>query len=43
VIDEAKAAQPIEPRGRTDLRAVPLVTIDPPDAATMTMRCGRAR
>jgi ribonuclease R len=32
VIDEAKAAQPIDPRGRTDLRAVPLVTIDPPDA-----------
>ncbi|HWX88922.1 MAG TPA: ribonuclease R [Rhizomicrobium sp.] len=32
VIDEAKAAGPIEPRGRTDLRAVPLVTIDPPDA-----------
>jgi ribonuclease R len=32
VIDEAKAAQPIDPRGRTDLRAIPLVTIDPPDA-----------
>ena len=32
VIDEAKAAQPITPQGRTDLRAVPLVTIDPPDA-----------
>jgi ribonuclease R len=32
VIDEAKAAKPIDPRGRTDLRAVPLVTIDPPDA-----------
>jgi ribonuclease R len=32
VIDEAKAAQQIDPRGRTDLRAVPLVTIDPPDA-----------
>jgi ribonuclease R len=32
VIEEAKAAKPIDPRGRTDLRAVPLVTIDPPDA-----------
>jgi len=32
VIEEAKAAQPIEPKGRTDLRHVPLVTIDPPDA-----------
>jgi ribonuclease R len=32
VIDEAKAAQPVDPRGRTDLRAIPLVTIDPPDA-----------
>jgi ribonuclease R len=32
VIEDAKAAKPIDPRGRTDLRAVPLVTIDPPDA-----------
>ncbi len=32
VIEEAKAAKPIQPQGRTDLRAVPLVTIDPPDA-----------
>ncbi len=32
VIDQAKAAQPIDARGRTDLRAIPLVTIDPPDA-----------
>jgi ribonuclease R len=32
VIEQAKAAQPIDPRGRTDLRAIPLVTIDPPDA-----------
>jgi len=32
VIAEAKAAKPIDPRGRTDLRAIPLVTIDPPDA-----------
>lgn len=31
-IEEAKAAQPIDPRGRTDLRAIPLITIDPPDA-----------
>ena len=32
VIEEAKAARPVDPRGRTDLRAIPLVTIDPPDA-----------
>jgi ribonuclease R len=32
VIEEAKAAKPITPQGRTDLRATPLVTIDPPDA-----------
>jgi len=32
VIEEAKAAKPIQPQGRTDLRAIPLVTIDPPDA-----------
>jgi ribonuclease R len=32
VIEDAKAAKPVDPRGRTDLRAVPLVTIDPPDA-----------
>ena len=32
VLDEALAAQPVDPRGRTDLRAIPLVTIDPPDA-----------
>jgi ribonuclease R len=32
VIDEAKAAQPITPEGRTDLRGIPLVTIDPEDA-----------
>jgi len=32
VIEEAKAAKLVDPRGRTDLRAVPLVTIDPPDA-----------
>ncbi len=32
VIDEAKAAGPIEPQGRTDLRAIPLLTIDPEDA-----------
>jgi ribonuclease R len=32
VIDDAKAAKPVEPQGRTDLRAIPLVTIDPPDA-----------
>jgi ribonuclease R len=37
VIEEAKAAQPVDAQvirkeGRTDLRAVPLVTIDPPDA-----------
>jgi ribonuclease R len=32
VIAQAKAAQPVDPRGRTDLRSVPLVTIDPEDA-----------
>jgi len=32
VIEEAKAAKAIDPRGRTDLRPIPLVTIDPPDA-----------
>ena len=32
VIEEAKSAKPITPQGRTDLRATPLVTIDPPDA-----------
>jgi ribonuclease R len=37
VIEEAKAAKAIDPLiikkgGRTDLRAIPLVTIDPPDA-----------
>ena len=31
-LDEAARAKPAEPRGRTDLRAVPLVTIDPEDA-----------
>jgi ribonuclease R len=32
VLDQAKTAQPVDPKGRTDLRSVPLVTIDPPDA-----------
>ncbi|HEY2011138.1 MAG TPA: ribonuclease R [Rhizomicrobium sp.] len=32
VIEEAKAAKSVDPRGRTDLRAIPLLTIDPPDA-----------
>jgi ribonuclease R len=32
VIAAAKAAKPVDPRGRTDLRMVPLVTIDPEDA-----------
>ncbi len=32
VIAAAKAAKPADPRGRTDLRKVPLVTIDPEDA-----------
>ncbi len=31
-LDEALAAKPVDLRGRTDLRAVPLVTIDPEDA-----------
>ena len=32
VIEQAKAAKAVNARGRTDLRAIPLVTIDPPDA-----------
>ena len=32
VLDEARAAKPVDPHGRTDLRAIPLVTIDPEDA-----------
>ncbi|HVT25694.1 MAG TPA: ribonuclease R [Rhizomicrobium sp.] len=32
VLDEAKRAKPADPRGRTDLRHIPLVTIDPEDA-----------
>ena len=32
VLAQAKAAKPVDPRGRTDLRAIPLVTIDPADA-----------
>ncbi len=32
VLDEAQGAAPIDPRGRTDLRAIPLLTIDPEDA-----------
>ncbi|HEY1707899.1 MAG TPA: ribonuclease R [Rhizomicrobium sp.] len=32
VVTQAKAAQPADPRGRTDLRKIPLVTIDPEDA-----------
>jgi ribonuclease R len=32
VIDEAEHAKPIDARGRTDLRSIPLVTIDPEDA-----------
>ncbi|HWY62962.1 MAG TPA: ribonuclease R [Rhizomicrobium sp.] len=32
VLDEAKAAKPVKSEGRTDLRAIPLVTIDPEDA-----------
>jgi ribonuclease R len=32
VIAQAQAAQPVDPRGRTDLRSIPLVTIDPADA-----------
>jgi ribonuclease R len=32
VLLQAKAAQPVDPRGRTDLRAIPLLTIDPADA-----------
>ena len=32
VLDQAKAAKPVTPEGRTDLRAIPLLTIDPEDA-----------
>ena len=32
VIDEAEAAKPADPHGRTDLRKIPLLTIDPEDA-----------
>jgi ribonuclease R len=31
-IEETKAAKPIAPAGRTDLRKIPLITIDPEDA-----------
>lgn len=31
-LDEAARASPADLKGRTDLRAIPLVTIDPPDA-----------
>ncbi len=32
VVEQAEHAAPADPRGRTDLRAIPLVTIDPEDA-----------
>jgi ribonuclease R len=32
VLEEAKAAKPIDPQGRADLRSIPLLTIDPVDA-----------
>src|SRR5439155_25403709 len=32
VLDEAERAKPADARGRTDLRKVPLITIDPEDA-----------
>jgi ribonuclease R len=32
VLDQARAAKPVDPSGRTDLRAIALVTIDPADA-----------
>ncbi len=32
VISESKSLEPPKPQGRTDLRGLPLVTIDPPDA-----------
>jgi ribonuclease R len=31
-IEEAEAAKPVQPQGRTDLRKIPLITIDPEDA-----------
>jgi len=32
VLDQAESAKPADPRGRTDLRRIPLLTIDPEDA-----------
>jgi ribonuclease R len=32
VLEDAKRAKPADPKGRTDLRHIPLVTIDPEDA-----------
>jgi len=32
VLEQARAAQPADPKSRTDLRAIPLLTIDPADA-----------
>ena len=32
VLDQAKAAKAVDPHGRKDLRAIPLLTIDPEDA-----------
>ncbi|HEY0107693.1 MAG TPA: ribonuclease R [Rhizomicrobium sp.] len=32
VLEQAQSAKPADPRGRTDLRSIPLVTIDPEDA-----------
>ena len=32
VLEQARAAQPVDPKSRTDLRAIPLLTIDPADA-----------
>lgn len=32
VIEQARAARLVDPKGRTDLRNIPLMTIDPPDA-----------
>src|SRR6185437_6828330 len=32
VLEEAERAQPVDARGRTDLRKIPLITIDPEDA-----------
>jgi len=42
-LQEAQSAKPVALAGRTDLRKIPLVTIDPKTRAIMTTRSGRRR